>query len=138
MDETKVHAAVEMEETLTIASIIRIGEEATVTQKETFIITEVEVRIIRSEGNEDNGMEMTPLIMTEIIGIEILKAKAILTGVEDGTVIEARDTVTGGEGENGTLISNTMTWVTHNRPNILIQIITNHPHGSSISIPNTL
>ena len=135
MDETKVHMVTEMEETLTTALIIRIGEEATVTQKETFIITEVEVKIIRSEGNEDNGMEMTPLIMTEIIGIGIPMAKAILTGVEDGTVIEARDTVTREEGENGTLINNIMTWVIHNSPITLIQIIMTTPIGHQYQYP---
>ena len=69
---------------------------------------------------------MTPLITTETIGIEILMAKAILTGAEDGMVTEARDIVTRGEGENGTLVSNTMTWATHNNPNILTQITIAH------------
>ena len=71
-------------------------------------------------------METTPLIVTETIGIEILMAKAILTGAEDGTVTEARDIVTMGEGENGMLVSNTMTRATRNNPNILTQITINH------------
>ena len=51
-------------------------------------------------------MEMTQITMTEIIGIEILKVKVILTGADDGTIVEARDIVIGAEGEGGTLINN--------------------------------
>ena len=65
--------------------------------------------------------------MTETTGIEILMAQVILIGAEDWTVIEAKDTVTGGEGENGTLASNIMTRVTSNNPNTLTPIIMAHP-----------
>ena len=63
------HMAVETEETPITNMIIRIGEEAMVTQKGTFKITEEEVKIINLEGDEDNGMVTTPLIVTEITGI---------------------------------------------------------------------
>ena len=46
----------------------------------TFNIIEGEDKIIRFEGTEDNGMEMTLITGTEIIGIEILKVKVIPTG----------------------------------------------------------
>ena len=51
-------------------------------------------------------MEMTPIITTEVTRIEIPKAKVILMGAEDETVVEVRDIVTGEEGEDGTLVSN--------------------------------
>ena len=112
MDGKEVHAATEKEETRKTGLIIKIEES---------------VKIIRLEGNEDSGMETTPLIMTETTGIEILMAQVILIGAEDWTVIEAKATVTGGEGENGTLASNIMTWVTSNNPNTLTPIIIAHP-----------
>ena len=120
-DVIVAHMAVE---TPIIDMNIIIGEEAVVNQKGTFKITEVEVKIIHLEGNEDNGMVMTPLTMTGIIGIGMLMANIIPTEAEDGKVIEARDIVTRGEGENGTLIRNTRNHVTHNNTTTLIQIIT--------------
>ena len=104
--------------------IIRIGEEAVVNQKGTFKTTEVEVKIICLEGDEDNGMVTTPLTMTGITGIGMPMAKIIPTEAEDGKVIEARDIVTEGGGENGSPISNTRNRVTHNNLNTLIEITT--------------
>ena len=78
VDVIEVHMAVEMEGTLIIGIIIKIEEPAAVNFKGTFSIIEVEVKIIRLEGDEDSGMETTPITMTEITGIEIPKVKVIL------------------------------------------------------------
>ena len=115
-----------MEGTLKTGLIIKIEELATVSHKGIFIITEVEVKIICFEGDEDSGMETTPIIMTEITGIEILKVKVILIGAVDGIIVEVRDIVIGDEGEDGTLISNIMTQGTNNRHSLQTQIITAH------------
>ena len=110
----EVHMAVETEGTLITGMIIKIEEPATVSHQGIFSITEVEVKIICFEGDEDSGMETTPIIMTEITGIEILKVKVILIGAEDGIIVEVRDIVIGEEGEDGTLISNITTQGTNN------------------------
>ena len=91
----EVHAAAEKEETCKTGLIIKIEEPAMVSLKGIFSTTEVEVKIIRSEGDEDSGLETTPPVVTEKTGIEILMAQVILIGAEDGMVIEAKDTVTG-------------------------------------------
>ena len=98
--------------------IIKIEELAAVNYKGTFSITEVEVKKTRFEGDKDSGMEMTPITVTEITGIEILKVKVILIGADDGTIVEGRDIVIGEEGEDGILISNTTTQGTKNRPSL--------------------
>ena len=108
----------EMEGTLITGMIIKIEQPAMVNYKGTFSITEVEVKIIHFKGDEDSGMEMTPITTTEITGIEILKVKVILIGVEDGTIVEVKDIVIGEEGEDGILISNTTTQGTNNRPSL--------------------
>ena len=69
---------------------------------------------------------MTPIIMTEITGIEIPKVKVILIGAEDGIIVEVRDIVIGEEGEDGTLISNIMTQGTKNRHSLQTRIIIAH------------
>ena len=114
----EVHVAVEKKETLKIGLIIKIKEPAMVSHKRIFSIIEVEVTIICFEGDKDSGMEMTPIIMTEITGIEILKVKVILIGAEDGIIVEVRDIVIREEGEDGTLISSIKTQGTNNRPNL--------------------
>ena len=124
---TEVHAAVEKEGTLITGLIIRIKELAMASHKGIFSITEVEVKIIRFKGDKDSGMEMTPIIMTEIPGIEIPKVKVILIGAEDGMVVEVRDIVIREEGEDGTLISNIKTQGTKHRPNLQTRIIITHP-----------
>ena len=118
------HTTIQMEETPITDMIIKIREEAVVTQKEIFMIIEEEVKIICLDGNDNNGMVTTPPTMIGIIGIGMLMAKIIPTEAKDGKVIEARDIVNEGEGENGTLISNTRNQVTHNNPTTLIQITT--------------
>ena len=126
VDVIEVHMAMETEGTLKTGLIIKIEELAMVSHKGIFIITEVEVKIIRFEGIKDSGMETTPIIMTEITRIEILKVKVILIGAEDGIIVDFRDIVIGKEGEDGTLISNIMTKGTNNRHSLQTRIITAH------------
>ena len=94
--------------------IIKIEEPATVKDNSTFNMIGGKVKIIHFEGAEDSGMEMTLITVTETTGIEILKVKVIQTGAEDGIIIEVRDIVIGEEGDDGILISNTMTQGTNN------------------------
>ena len=54
-------------------------------------------------------------------------AQIILTGVDNRMVTEAKDTVTRGEGENGTLTNNIMARVTSNTNTTLTPIIIAHP-----------
>ena len=122
----EVHVAMETEGTLTTGMIIKIEEPVVVKYKGSFSIIEVEVKIIRFEGDEDSGMEMTPITMTEITRIEILKVKVILTGAEDGIIVEVKDIVIGEEGEDGILISNTTTQDTNNQPSLQTRIIIAH------------
>ena len=76
----------------------------------TFIIIEGVDKITHIEVDEDSGMEMTQITVTETIGIEIPMVKVMLTGVEDGIIIaEVKDIVIVGEGEDGIPISNIMT-----------------------------
>ena len=138
--------AMEMEGTLITGMIIKIEELAAVSHQEIFSTTEVEVKKICFKGDKDSGMETTPIIMTEITGIEILKVKVILIGAEDGIIVEVRDIVIGEEGEDGILISNTMTQGTNNRPSLQTRIIiVHHPwdistdtqsHMSNTHIPS--
>ena len=118
MDTIEVHVAMEKEGTLKTGMIIKIEEPAVARHKGIFSITKVEVKIIHFEGDEDSGMEMTPIIVTEITGIEIPKVKVILIGAEDGIIVEVRDIVIGEEGEDGILISSIKTQGTNNRPNL--------------------
>ena len=116
----------ETEGTLITGMIIKIEQPAAVNYKGTFSITAVEVKKIHFEGDEDSGMETTPITATEITGIEIPKVKVILIGAEDGTIVEVRDIVIGKEGEDGILISNTTTQGTNNRPSLQTRIIIAH------------
>ena len=90
-------------------------------------IVEGVAKIIHIVADENNGMVMTRITMTEIIGIEIPMAKVILIGVEDGIIIiEVKDIVIVEEGEDGIPISNiTIQGITRN-PNFQIQIIIVH------------
>ena len=123
LDAIEVHVAVETRGTLITSMIIKIEEPAVVKDNMTFNIIEGKVKIIHFKGAEDSGMEMTLITVTEITGIEILKVKVILTGAEDGTIVEVRDIVIGEEGEDGILISNTTIQGTTNRPNLQTRII---------------
>ena len=62
------------------------------------ITVEGVVMIIHIKDEEDSGMEMTRITVTEIIGIEIMIVKVILTGVDDGIIIvEVKDIVIEGK-----------------------------------------
>ena len=132
VDAIEVHVAMETEGTLITDMTIKIEEPAVVKDNGTFNIIEGEVKIIRFEGTEDSGMEMTLITMTEITGIEIPKVKVIQTGVEDEIIIEARDIGIGEEEDDGILISNTTTQGTNNKPNLQTRIIIVH-HPWAIS-----
>ena len=126
-DTIEVPVAVEMEETLTTAMIIKIEGPDPVKDNGTFNTTEGEGKTIHSEVNEDNGMEMILITMTETTGIEIPKVKVILTGVEDGIIIiGVKDIVIEVEGEDGIPISNITFQGINNKPNFQTQIIIVH------------
>ena len=98
--------------------------------KHNVILTTVEgvVRIIHIEDEEDNGMEMTRITVTETIGIEIPIVKVILTGVEDGIItVEVKDIAIAEEGDDGIPISSIMTQGTNRNPSFKIQTTTDHP-----------
>ena len=126
VDAIEVHMAMETEVTLITSMIIKIKELAMVKYKGSFSIIEGEVKIIHFESTKDSGMEMTPITVTEITGIEIPKVKVILIGAEDGIIVEVRDIVIEEEGEDGILINNTTTQGINNRPSLQTQIIIVH------------
>ena len=146
MDAIEVHVTVEMKGTLITGMIIKIEQLTMVNYKGIFSITGVEVKIICFEGDEDSGMETTPITATEIIRIEIPKVKVILIGAEDGTIVEVKDIVIRKEGEDGILISNTTTQGTNNQPSLQTRIIIadhlwdintdTQSHMSNIHIPS--
>ena len=126
-DMIEVPVAVEMEATLITGMITRSTELATVKDNETFIIIEGVDKITHIEVDEDSGMEMTQITVTETIGIEILMVKVILTGVEDGIIItEVKDTVIVEEGEDGIPISNMTIQGINRNLNFQTQIIIVH------------
>ena len=107
--------------------IIKIGEPATVKDSETFNIIEGMNKTTHIEVDEDSGMEMTLITVTEITGIEIPMVKEILIGVEDGIIITGvKDIVIMAEGEDGILISNIMIQGINQNPNFQVQIIIVH------------
>ena len=74
------------------------------------IIVEGVVTIIHTEDEEDSGMEMTRITVTETIGTEIMMVKVILTGVDDGIItVEVKDIVIVEEVDDGILVSSIMT-----------------------------
>ena len=120
--------AVEMVETLITGMIIWNAELATVKDNTTLIIIEGVDKITHIEGDDDSGMEMTQITVTETIGIEIPIVKVILTGVEDGIIItEVKDIVIMEEEEDGIPISNITIQGIKRNPNFQIQIIIAHP-----------
>ena len=91
------------------------------------ITVEGVVMIIHTE-EEDNGMKMTRITVTETIGIEIMTVKVILTGVDDGIIIvEVKDIVIVEEGDDGIPISSIMTQGTNRNPNFKTQITIDQP-----------
>ena len=118
--------AVEMEGTLITGMINKIEEPAAVKHNGTSSIIEGVDKITHFEGEEDSGMEMTLITVTETTGIEIPTVKVILTGAEDGIIIEVKDIVIGEEGEDGIPISNITIQGINNKPNFQTQIIIIH------------
>ena len=91
-------------------------------------IAEGVVTIIHIEDEEDSGMEMIRIPVTETIVIEIPKVKVILTGVEDGIIIvEVKDIVIVEEGDDGIPTSSIMIQGINRSPLFKIQITINHP-----------
>ena len=143
----EVPMAVEMEGTLITGTISKIKGPVAVKDNRTFNIIEGMDKTTRFEADEDSGMEMTLITMTETTGIEIPMVKVILTGVEDGIIIiEVMDIMIGAEGEDGILISNIMIQGISNNPNFQTQIIIVHhlwdintdiqPHMNNTHTPN--
>ena len=133
-DTIEFPVAMEMEETPITGMTIKIEMPDVVKDNGTFNTIEGEGKTTHSEVDEDNGMEMTSITVTETTGIEIPKVKVILTGVEDGIIIiEVKDIVIGVEGEDGIPISTIMIWGINNKPNFQTQIIIVH-HLWDISI----
>ena len=107
--------------TLTIGMKIKIEGEVEVKERGSLQIIEEEVEIIFQEGNTDNGMVMTQVIMTEIIGTVIMTVRTMVTGVGDQMAIEAKVTVREDGEEDVILISNTLSRMTH--PNTHLKVI---------------
>ena len=123
-DAIEVPMAVEMEETLITGMKIKIEVPAEVKDNGTFNTIEDEGKKTHSEVDEDNGMEMTLITVTDTTGIEIPTVKVILTGVEDGIIIiEVKDIVIGVEGEDGIQTNNITIQGINNKPNFQTQII---------------
>ena len=132
-DMTGVPVVVEVEETPIIGMITRSAAMAMVKGKETFNIIKGVDKITHIEVDEDSGMEMTRITVTEITGIETLMVKVILTGVENGIIItEVKDTVIVEEGEDGIPTSHITIQGINRNPSFLIQIIT-VPHRWDIN-----
>ena len=123
----EVPVAVEMQATRVTGMIIKIEEPATVRDNGTIMTIEGADKIIHIVVNEDSGIAMTRITVTETIGTEILMVKVTLTGVEDGIIItEVKDTVIVGEGEDGIPLSNITTQGINRNTNYQIQIIIIH------------
>ena len=127
VDMIEVLVAVEMEETLITGMIIKIREPAAVKDSGTFITIKGVDKTTHIEADEDTGMEMTLITVTETIGIEIPMVKVILIGVEDGIIIvEVKNIMITGEGEDGIPINNIMIQGINKNPTLQIQIIIIH------------
>ena len=123
-DIIEVLVAMEMEEILITGMIIKIGLPAAVKDSETFSTIKGMDKTTHIEADEDSGMEMTLITVTETIGIEIPTVKVILTGVEDGIIIvEVKDIMIAGEGEDGIPINNITIQGINRNPILQIQII---------------
>ena len=83
-------------------------------------------KITHIEVDEDSGMEMTQITVTETTGTEIPMVKVILTGVENGIITEVKDTVIMEEGEDGIPTSNITIQGINRNPSFLIKIIIVH------------
>ena len=127
----------EITEALVDVEIIAIPITATTIKNEdpdaakdnmTQITVEGVVMIIHTKDEEDSGMEMTRITVTETKGIEIMIVKVILTGVDDGIIIvEIKDIVIVEEVDDGIPISSVMIQGTNRSPNFKTQITIDHP-----------
>ena len=119
--------------------IIKIEVLATVKDNGTFNITEGKGKKTHFEVDEDNGMEMTLITVTETTGIETPAVKATLTGVEDGIiVIEVKDIVIGAEGEDGIQSAISRSRVSTTNPIFKPTSLLSTTYGTSIQIPNPI
>ena len=124
---TEIPKAMEMEETLTTGMINRIQEPAVVKDNGTFNIIEGVARKTHFGADDDSGMEMTLITVTETIGIETPTVKVIPIGVEDGIIIiGVKDIVIRAEEEDGIPICNVTIQGINNNPNSRTQIIIVH------------
>ena len=87
-DTVITEALVDVEIMAILITDMTIKNEDLDAVKENVILITVEgvVTIIHIEDEEDSGMEMTRITVTETIGIEIPIVRVILTGVEDGII----------------------------------------------------
>ena len=106
----------------------------------TLITAEGVVTIVHIEDEEDSGMEMTRIAVTETIGIEIPIVKVILTGVEDGKImVEVKDIVIVEEGDDGIPISSIMIQgINRNTNSKMPKSLPTTPHGTSVQVPNPI
>ena len=146
-DMIEVPVVVEMDETPITGMITRNAELAAVKDNETFSIIEGVDKKTHIEVDADSGMEMTLITVTEIIGIEIMRDKVTLMGVEDGIIItEVKHIVIVEEGDDGIPVHNIMIQGISRSPSFKIQIIiAHHPwdintdtqsHMANIPIPS--
>ena len=92
------------------------------------ITVEGMVRKIHTKDEEDSGMEMTRITVTETIGIEIMIVKVILTGVDDGIIIvEVKDIAIVEEVDDGIPTNSIMIQGTNRNPNFKTQITIDLP-----------
>ena len=95
---------------------------------ETQITVEAVVMIIHIKDEEDSGMEMTRITVTETVGIEIMTVKVILTGVDDGIIIvEVKDIVIVEEVDDVIPISSITIQDTNRNPNSKTLITIDNP-----------
>ena len=125
---TEVPVDVEIVEILITDMTIKNMDMEEVKGNVILITAEGVVKIIHIEDDEDSGMAMTQITVTETIGIEIPIVKVILTGVEDGIItVEVKEIVIVEEGDAGIPISSIMIQGINRNPNFKIQITTDHP-----------
>ena len=93
---------------------IKIEGEVKVKEEGSSRITEEEVKIISLMVDADNGMVMTWVTVTEIIGIEIMTVIIMEIEVGDGMVIEGKVIVIEDGEDDGIQIPNTRNRITHN------------------------
>ena len=138
-DAEMIEGLMEMAETPTIGMIIKIGVPAAVKDSETFNTIKGVDKTTHIEADEDSGMEMTLIIVTETIGIEIPMVKVILTGVEDGIImVEVKDIMIEGEEEDGIPINNITIQGINKNPICESKSLSSTTYGTSVQIPNPI